>query len=135
MLFCGFRDDLPSQQQGHYLVPEKKKYAQMLRILYSVTEMYPFHLKLGFMDEDLENNREATQWFVLTEPDITVAEFMYGVGSALKNLSDREIAVSYTTLLFALQSNRPDISYSIETLNIAESEYTSRVILVWWLKP
>ena len=122
MLICGFREELPSQQFGHYLIPEKKKYAQMLRILYSATEMYPFQLKMGFMDEDLENNREATQWFVLTESDITVQEFMYGVGSALKNLSDREIAVSYTTLLFALQSNRPDLSYSIERLNIAESK-------------
>ena len=122
MLICGFRDELPSQQHGHYLVPEKKKYAQMLRILYAATDMLPFQLKIGFMDEDLENNREGTQWFILTEPDITVSEFMFGIGGVLKNLTDREIAVSYTTLLFALQSNRPDLSYSIESLNISESE-------------
>ena len=122
MLLCGFRDEVPSHQQGHYLVPEKKKYAQMLRILYSATDMFPFQVKVGFMDEDLENNREATQWFILTESDITVEEYMYGIGSSLKNMSDREIAVSYTTLLFALQSNRPDLSSSIESFNVSESE-------------
>ena len=102
---------------------EKKKYAQMLRILYMATEMAPIILQIGFMDADLDNNREATVWCVLMEPNTLAHEFMYGIGATLKVMEDREIHASYTTLLFALQTNRFDIKSTIESFNAAESEF------------
>ena len=120
MLVCSFRDEFPSQQNGHFLMPEKKKYAQMLRILYQATDMAPVRIKVGHLDADLDNNREHTQWCVLCEPDITTEQFMYGVAAMLKNLDDREISESYTTLLFALQPNRPELVPSLEAFQHAE---------------
>ena len=102
------------------MMPEKKKYSQMIRILYQVTGLHPIRLPVGFMEEDLDNCREKTEWFVLMEPDTTAGEFMYGIAAVLKALVDREIPESYTTLIFSLQSNRPELKASSEALNYAE---------------
>lgn len=109
MLICCFKDESPAQESGHYLMPERKQYSQMLRILYSVTSMFPITTEIGFLDSDLDNNRERTKWCILIEPDTTGDEFMYGIGAALKEMKDKEISESYTTLVFALQPNRPEL--------------------------
>ena len=109
MLICSFKDEAPDQQTGHYLIAEKKQYGQMLRIMYSVTGMFPIITEMGFMETDLDNNRQKTKWCVLTESDITGEEYMYGIGASLKVLSDKEISTSYTTLAFALKPNRPEL--------------------------
>ena len=109
MLLCCFKDESPAQENGHYLMPEKKQYSQMLRILYSVTSMFPITTEIGFMDSDLDNNREKTKWCFLVEPDTNGDEFMYGIGAALKAMRDKEITESYTTLIFALKPNRPEL--------------------------
>ena len=102
------------------MMPEKKKYSQLIRILYQATGLHPIRLPLGFMDEDLDNNREKTEWFILMEPDTLAGEFMYGIAAVLKALVDREIPESYTTLIFSLQSNRPELTCSSEDLNHSE---------------
>ena len=122
MILVGFRDNFPAQENGHYLIPEKKKYGQLLRVLYSVTNMTPVKLELGFLDTDLDNNRVKTSWCLLTEPSITVEEFMYGVGAVLKSLEDKEIPVSYTTLLFGLKPNRPELVSSLDIINKTHSK-------------
>ena len=109
MLICCFNDVSPSPEEGHYLMAEKKQYAQMLRVMYSVTRMFPVVTEIGFLDSDLDNNREHTKWCILMEPDTTGDEYMYGIGSALKVMSDKEITESYTTLIFALKPNRPEL--------------------------
>ena len=92
MLICRFIDEAPDQQSGHYLIAEKKQYGQMLRIMYSVTGMFPIITELGFLDTDLDNNRQKTKWCILTETDISCEEYMYGIGATLKVLSDKEIS-------------------------------------------
>ena len=109
MLLCCFKDESPAQENGHYLMPEKKQYSQMLRILYSVTKMFPITSEIGFLDSDLDNNRERTMWCILIEPDTSGQEFMYGIGASLKVMKDKEIMESYTTLIFALKPNRPEL--------------------------
>ena len=117
MILVGFRDQFPSQENGHYTIPEKRNYSQMLRVLYQATKMAPLILDLGFMDADLDNNRVKTTWCALLEPDTSVEQFMYGVAAALKVLEDKEIPVSYTTLVYAIKPNRPELISSIELLN------------------
>ena len=109
MLICCFKDESPAQENGHYLMPEKKQYSQMLRILYSATKMFPITTEIGFLEADLDNNRVKTKWCILVEPDTTGDDFMYGIGAALKVMKDKEITESYTTLIFALQPNRPEL--------------------------
>ena len=122
MIICSFRETFPSQQNGHYLMPEKKKYAQMLRILFQATKMSPINLNIGYLDSDYKNSRERTIWCALCEPDIIINEFMYGVGAMLKSLADREIHESYTTLLFSLRPNRPELISTIEGFKHSESK-------------
>ena len=120
MLICSFREEFPSQQTGHYLMPEKKKYAQMLRILFQATGMLPIKLKIGFMDADFVSSRQSTLWCALCEPDINVQEFMFGTGAMLKLMDDRELIESYTTLVFSLLPNRPELLPAMEAFQHAE---------------
>ena len=122
MILCGFRDNFPAQENGHYTIPEKRKYSQMLRLLYQATKMSPIILDLGFMDADLENNRVRTKWCALLEIGTTVQQFMFGTASALKLLDDKEIPASYTTLVYALKPNRPELVSSIELFNKSYSK-------------
>ena len=124
MILVGFRDEFPAQENGHYTMPEKRNYSQMLRVLYQATKMAPMILDMGFMDADLDNYRNKTKWCALMEPEILVQEFMYGVGAALKILEDKEIPQSYTTLVFAIKPNRPELVSSIELFNRSYSKLT-----------
>ena len=117
MILVGFRDNFPAQENGHYTMPEKRNYSQMLRVLYQATKMSPVIVDLGFMDADLDNNREKTRWCALLESDTLIHEFMYGMAAALKVLQDKEIPQSYTTLIYAIKPNRPELVSSIELFN------------------
>ena len=117
MILCGFRDVFPAQENGHYTIPEKKNYSQMLRVLYQATKMSPVILDIGFLDADLDNNREKTKWCALLEPQTTVQDFMYGVAAMLQNLEDKEIPQVYSSLVFAIKPNRPELISSIELFN------------------
>lgn len=122
MILCGFRDEFPAQENGHYTMPEKRNYSQMLRVLYQSTKMSPVIVDLGFMDADLDNNRIRTKWCALLEIETSVREFMYGIGAALKILEDKDIPQSYTTLVFAVKPNRPELVSSIELFNRSYSK-------------
>ena len=123
MILCGFRDVFPAQENGHYTIPEKRNYSQMLRVLYQATKMAPIILNIGFMDADLDNNREKTNWCALLEPSATVQEFMYGMAAALKSMEDKEIPPSYSSLVFAIKPNRPELVSSIELFTKSYSKY------------
>ena len=122
MILCGFKDSFPAQENGHYTIPEKRNYSQMLRVLYQATKMSPVIVDLGFMDADLDNNRVKTKWCALLEPSTTVQDFMYGIAAALKSLDDKEISPAYTTLVFAIKPNRPELVSSIELFSKSYSK-------------